>query len=283
MQTVTGMESREPADVYHSSPGVSISRLKELKRSPQHYRHALENPKQTRPMTLGTAAHCAVLEPERFGREFATWGNRTASGKLSPRSGKVWEAFEAEQAGKTIITADEADLAIAVQKAVRGDTFAMRYLEAGEPEVSMRWEYDGRQCRGRADWITSIDGRPNIVGLKTARDCRPFMFGSAAAKLSYHLQWAFYFDGYHAITGNEPRMVEIVVESAPPHAVVVYVIPDDVIQQGRDEYQQLVQLLRDCEAVGSWPGPAIGEQILTLPSWVYGEALDDISELGLEA
>jgi len=283
MSAVVAVESRVPAEEYHARPGVSITRLKELKRSPQHYRYFAEHPKESKAMTLGTAAHCAVLEPERFSREFAVWGNRTASGRMSPRSGKAWEAFEAENAARTIITADEAGLAAAIQQAVRGDKFASRYLESGDPEVSMMWEYDGRQCRGRADWITSIDGRPNLVGLKTARDCRPFIFGSAAAKLGYHLQWGFYHDGWTTITGVEPRMVEIVVEATAPHAVVVYVIPEDIILQGRDEYQQLMQTLRDCEAAGEWPGPAIGEQILTLPSWVYGEATDDITDLGLEA
>ena len=63
---MNGIASRIPAAEYHASEGLSISRLKELKRSPKHYQWALTHPKESQPLTLGSAAHCAVLEPERF-------------------------------------------------------------------------------------------------------------------------------------------------------------------------------------------------------------------------
>ena len=146
----------------------------------------------------------------------------------------------------------------------------------------LQWIAAERICRGRVDWLTRVDGVPHIVGLKTARDCRHFQFGSAAAKLGYHLQWGFYFDGYKAITGREPRMIEIVVESEPPHAVAVYFIPQDIVDQGRDEYQALMLRLAECESTGEFPGPQEHEEALTLPSWVYGEQQDDLEGLGLE-
>lgn len=278
---MNGITSRMPAPEYHALPEVSISRLKEIKRSPQHYQWALEHPKESPPLTLGAAAHCAVLEPERFNRDHAVWARRTDTGRLAPRNGKWWEAFQAENAGRTIITADEYETVHAIQSAVRSDPVAAPYLEAGEPEVVLQWGLAGRACRGRVDWLTTRDGERVLVGLKTARDCRPFQFGSAAARLSYHLQWAFYADGYQAITGKQPKMVEIVVESEAPHAVVVYVVPDDILVQGRTEYEELIKILDECERRNDWPGPARCEEILTLPTWVYGQ-VDDITELGLE-
>lgn len=266
---------------YAEIPAVNISSLKEIKRSPQHYRHRLANPRETNAMRLGTAAHCAVLEPERFAREFIAWTRTTESGRAAPRSGKAWDTYNAENADKTILTADEYALAVAMRDAVRGDATAAKYIETGDPEVTLEWTLAGRPCKGRVDWLT-MQERPVLVGLKTARNASHFPFASAAAKLGYHLQWAFYFDGYVAITGNEPRVVEIVVESDPPHAVVVYDIPPDVIDQGRDEYEELLRILSECEMRGEWPGYAACEQILTLPSWVY-DRQEDVSDLGLEA
>lgn len=280
---MNSITSRIPAAEYHAMPGVSITRLKELKRSPMHYRYLLEHPKESPALTLGVASHCSVLEPERFSREFAIWDKRTEGGAMAQRRGKDWEAFKAEHSDHTIITQDDSETAKSISAAVRGDICAMKYLATGDPEVTMSWELDGLACRGRADWLTSIAGQPHLVGLKTARDCRPFIFGSAAAKLGYHLQWAFYYDGYLTLTGEKPRMIEIVVESAAPHAVAVYFIPDDIIEQGREEYQDLLKLLAECEASNHWPGPASVEQALTLPSWVYGEDIDDVAELGLES
>lgn len=275
------IQSRVPASEYFALPGVSITRLKELKRSPQHYKYLLANPKESNALTLGTATHVAVLEPERYGNDYAIWEQRQPNGNLRPRNGNTWEAFKSANEDKTIITADEHALSMTMQKAVRANTDAMRYLETGDPEVTMQWDIEPFQCKGRLDWLTTVDGWPVLVGLKTARDCRHFIFGSAAAKLGYHLQWAYYYDAYKQITGREARVVEIVVESAPPHAVAVYSISDDILWQGRDEYLALLKLLGECKDKNEWPGPEVGEQVLTLPSWVY-EVQDDLTDIGLE-
>jgi hypothetical protein len=279
----TGIRSRVPFAEYRALPGASITRLKELRRSPLHYRYALAHPKETDALRLGTAAHVAVLEPERFASQFAIWSRRSEkTGNLCPKNGKWWKSFQSENVGRDVISIDDAEFAMKIQAAVRSDHDAMRYLEQGEPEVTLQWTVRGRQCKGRVDWLTWIDGRPYLVGLKTARDCRHFIFGNAAAKLGYHLQWAYYFDGYEFIKDVQPGVKEIVVENTPPHAVAVYNIPDDIIQQGRDEYLVLHDQLEQCELDGKWPGPSLGETDLTLPTWVY-QAHDDISELGLEA
>lgn len=279
-----GIASRMPYRDYAALRGVSITRLKELKRSPKHYKHRLANPKETTALKLGTSAHTAVLEPERFSRDYAIWAERTEGGNLRPRYGKFWDAFAAEHRGRTIITIDEYEATLAIQAAVRAEPAAMRYLESGDPEVSMQWLCDGRLRKGRIDWLTNVDCEPVLVGLKTSRDCRHFIFGNAAARLGYHLQWAYYFDGYTTIKGDDtvPKVVEIVVEPEAPHAVAVYKIPFDIIDQGREEYQDLLAQLAECEAKNHWPGPLTDEQILTLPSWVY-QTQDDLSDLGLEA
>lgn len=282
-QFEVGIRSRVPWDEYNALSGISMSRLKELRRSPLHYYHRLSNPKDSAPMRLGTAAHAAVLEPERFERQFAVWSRRGESGNLAPRRGQYWDAFTAEHPGKTIITADEYELAVDIAKAVRSNPLAMRYLQTGDPEVTMQWEMaGGRRCRGRVDWLTRVDGIPHLVGLKSARDCRHFKFGNQAAVLGYHLSWGFYRDGFFAIKEVEPRVIEIVVESESPHAVAVYSIPQDIIDQGRDEYQNLMLRLAECESTGHFPGPQEQEEPLSLPSWVYGEATDDLNDLELE-
>lgn len=283
MQLAGAIQSRVPWDEYTQLPGTSISRLKELRRSAQHYLHRLTEPKESAPLSLGRAAHAAVLEPERFESDFAVWTRRSEeTGNLCPRRGKYWDAFVDENGGKEIITEDEHALAVAMQKAVRGSPVAMKYLAAGDPEVTLQWIHDRRPCRGRVDWLTTVDGVPHLVGLKTARDCRHMKFGYQAAVLGYHLQWGFYFDGYTAIKGREPRMIEIVVESEAPHAVAVYFIPQDIVDQGRDEYQALLLQLAEHESTGHFPGPQEHEEPLSLPSWVYGDETDDLSDLGLE-
>lgn len=252
---------------YRAAAGVNVSSLKELARSPLHYRYAKDNPKPTTSaMSLGTAAHCATLEPERFAAEFVTWtGGR--------RAGKEWDAFkaDAEAAQRLILTEDERDTALAIAQAVRACPEAMVYLKRGHAEVSMSWQHDEPELalKGRVDWLTVVDGCDVVVGLKTTRDLRPREFAAQAARLCYHWQWAFYYDGFERITGRKPAMVEIVVESAAPHAVAVYRIPEHVLERGRQEYRDALTTLAQCEASGVWPGPVVGEVEFDLPGWAY--------------
>jgi hypothetical protein len=277
------MTSRMPRAEYDAIAGMNISRLKEMKRSPLHYRYALTHPKKSDALTLGNATHVATLEPERFDAQFAVWQARTESGAMAPRRGKAWDAFVETNAGRDILTPDEYADAHAIAKAVHTNDFASKYLCTGDPEVTLEWvTIGGRAAKGRVDWLTHIDSEPWIVGLKTARTCAHYPFSKQCAMLGYHMQWAYYFDGYAAITNTHPRLVEIVVESAPPYAVAVYRIPDDVIDQGRDDYTELLARLEVCEKTDSWPGPVPCEEFITLPSWAYPQTDDDISELGLE-
>ncbi len=180
--------------------------------------------------------------------------------------------FALENTGKEIITLDQYDHAIAMQAAIRGNPDAAPYLASGSPEVTMQWEMAGHRCKGRVDWLADGD---IPVGLKTSRDCRPFQFGQQAARLGYHLQWAYYAGGYQLVTGRKPRkVVEIVVEPEPPYAIVVYEIPADVLLRGEEEYLALLSRLSEYQDHNTWPGPTPGEQVLTLPSWVYGEEME---------
>lgn len=275
--------SRMPRADYDAIDALNISRLKEIKRSPQHYRYRLTNPHTTEAMTLGVATHVACLEPERFESDFAVWSRKTESGKCAPRNGKAWDEFRAhaESCAYTVITADEAAEAKAIAAAVRTNADAMRYLATGDPEVTIEATMHGRPCRGRVDWLTTIDGNPYLVGLKTARDCRHFAFGNQAARLGYHIQWAWYLDLLRTVKDEDIGVVEIVVENTPPYAVAVYRIGPDIIEQGRDDYLALLTTLTDCESRDIWPGPVPCEEWLTLPSWAYPQA-DDLEDLGLE-
>lgn len=277
--------SRMPRATYDGIAALNISRLKEIKRSPQHYHHAIDNPVEKSCLTLGNATHVAVLEPERYATDFAVWTRRTEGGNAAPRNGKHWDQFRQDNAAKTVLTYDENALANAIAVAVRFDERANEFLAIGDPEVTLEWllpsELGNRAAKGRIDWLTKIDGVDYLVGLKTARDCRHFAFGAQAAKLGYHLQWAYYHDAFVAIRNRKPRLVEIVVESEAPHAVAVYTIPDDIIEQGREEYWELVKILAECEQADEWPGPVPAIEDLTLPSWIYKQA-DDLADIGLD-
>jgi len=263
---------------YATIQAVNFSSLKEILTSPRRYRHRLKSPRpSTKNMRLGTAAHTAVLEPERFMIDYALF-----SGKR--RAGKKWKEFQAANDGKQIIKTDEYKTAIAIRDAVRRDACAMRYLEAGHPEVTIVWDdtETGVRCKGRLDWV-SQDPSDVVVDLKGAANIESFAFWRSAARLLYHAQKAFYLDGFKAaVPGSDPKSKVVAVEFEEPHDVVVYNMTNEVLDKGREEYRSMLIRLVECEHRREWPGYANGcEMDAQLPAWMMTED-DDLESLGLE-
>lgn len=271
--------ARIPVPEYNEIDAVNYSTLKYVLKSPRHYYHAKTiGTEQTPAMALGTACHCAILEPERFSDEFAVWDSQTKSGRSAPRTGKAWEHFRRVNAGATILTTKQYETAAAMRDAVRADPIAMQFLSEGDAEVALVWTDEATKllCKGRVDWITRIDGEPVIVGLKTAADAGFDAFSRQSNRLLYHLQWAMYREGYHTITGEIPRVIEIAVESKVPHDSVVYEIGSDVIEPGLALYREALDEVARCRDKGVWPGQGGGEIVsLVLPAWAAGVPSDD--------
>jgi hypothetical protein len=281
----TGLHPGVSFESYSAVEAMNVSKLKEMGRSPLHFRYWCEHQRDSKAFAMGRAAHAAVLEPERFDRDFVVWDQMTDGGRLRPRTGKDYEAFVRENEGKAIIKPDEHRFAIAVRSAVRAKPAAKKYMREGQPEVAMVWNdaATGALCKGRVDWITCVDGVDTVVGLKTTADLTARAFSQQAARLLYYLQWAYYFDGYSTITGKEPRMIEIVVEGEPPHDVVVYLIPPEVIELGREEYRGLLVKLGECEQSKRWPGRSDNELLFELPAYLMRDDEDeDVGGLELE-
>jgi len=273
---------------YDDLEGDHYSTLKEMARSPKHYRWRLQHPRpQTHSTGLGHISHTAVLEPGRFLTDFVLmpdkWPGRDTK---AVRSGKVWEAFRDENAGKTIISRDDYRTAIALSESVRADEVAMMYLGCGRAEVALQWHdiETGALLVGRVDWLNeSIRDRPYLVDLKGTRCAETWSFQRDVAKYCYHIQAAMYVDGYKAATGVEPGYAIVAAEFEAPHDTVVYIAPDDVLDIGRDAYREWLQRKQECELAGKWPGIGNGlPKTLVLPRWAMPDDDADGDDLGLK-
>jgi hypothetical protein len=280
----TGLYPDLSFERYTSLERVNISNLKEMARSALHYRYRCAHQKESATLSMGRSAHTAILEPERFERDFIVWDEVTDGGKMSPRRGKKWDAFCEFNKGKTVVKPDEFRFACNVRDAVRHKPVARKYLCDGPCELSLLWEDAETKapCKGRLDLVTTVGQIDCIVGIKTSRDLDPRKFSAQAASLHYYLQWAFYYDGYSTLTGKSPRIVEICVEATPPYDVVVYVVPADVLELGREAYRELLVKLGDCERAKRWPGRADNEVVFQLPAYMQRDEDEDLDELELE-
>jgi exodeoxyribonuclease VIII len=248
---------------YRDHPGVNPSTLKILARkSPLHYRYALTHPREETPaMRLGTAMHAAILEGDRFASRYVA---RPEGMKFTTTEGRAWRDAHADF---VILDADELDRCLAMRAAVESHPIARRYLSGpGCIETPIVWTdaETGVACKGRPDLILD-DG--TIVDLKSTRDLNPRKFAAQCADLGYHLSLAMYHDGRLALGYEVPAVIIIAVESAPPHDVVVYRLPEDVIEIGRDDYKRALTRLAECRASDVWPGRAVTQMDLVLPRW----------------
>jgi hypothetical protein len=214
----------------------------------------------------------AQLEPLRFADHYAV---RPKGLDGRTKEGRAWKAAHE---GRPVLSEADHGLCIAMRNAVEASPDAAPYLVGGKVEHALTWDdYEtGITCKGRLDFLRD-DG--TLVGLKTARSAAPSAFEKQGARLGYHLQWAFYHDGLVANGIEPPEVVEIVVESAPPHDVAVYLISYDTIEEGRIAYREALVELRECRRRNVWPGQVDGVRVFQLPAWALSNDDDDLAGL----
>lgn len=278
MSLVRGM----PADEYHAIDAMSASGLRRMLRSPFHF-HSARADKATRAKANGTLTHCVMLEPAALLDRYAVVPDDAPRRPSSiqrkakkPSDDTVaavrwWDEFEAATAGKLIVDGPALAAAHAQSLAARSLPDIAALLAEGEAEVSALWvdEATGEACRCRPDWTTPAGGDGVIlVDGKTCRDASPDGFARSVWSYGYHLQAAWYSDGYALASGQRVHgFVFAAVESEPPYAAAAYMLGDDVLDKARAINRTLLDRYAECRRSGVWPGYSTGIQLLNLPRW----------------
>lgn len=259
---------------YRALPGEHATRLKRMMVSPLHYWHARNHERpDTDDFRIGRATHTAVLEPDRFALDCTVY---TASKSKGEGARKAWEEFQRVNTGRTILDAGEYKQALAMRDAVHGNALAHELLTGGDAEVSATWQHFSTEmpCKARLDYL----GPRGIVDVKTTSRIDPNAFSRDAAVFGYHVQFAFYHYGLEMVTGEKVPFWAVVVEKSPPFDVVVYRVPDSVLEAATHQFAGLLERVKQCEATNKWPGVA-GESVmeLQLPEWVNGSTKTDLT------
>ena len=100
-------------------------------------------------------------------------------------------------------------------------------------ELSHYLEYEGVKVRVRPDCVNKVAGF--ISDVKTCQDNSPRAFLSDVYKYKYHIQAAFYMDML-----NVNKLVFIAIETNAPYSVENYVLSDELIEKGRQEYKKAI-------------------------------------------
>lgn len=258
---------------YHRHSAVSKSHLDQIARSPLHYwaRYVDPNriePEPTAAMQLGTALHTHVLELDQWDKRYITApegiDRRTKVGK------EAWAQFEADAAGRTVISRIDAEKVMAMGRSILSHPAAAMLLQwPGKAETTHMWidRETGLECKCRPDWLT--DDGALIVDLKTTRDASPLGFRKSVGAFRYYVQSAWYLHGLEQATGRRPdQFIFICVESEPPYACAVYAADSEMIGLGYEHAMRDLQVLATCKQAGVWPGYSDQVEMIGLPGWM---------------
>lgn len=273
-----GLIKDMPADRYHAVAAMSAGGLKRMKRSPAHYYGLQLDPNRppggepTPAMKNGTLVHCALFEPDQVALRYVV---NPPEIDLRTKDGRAWRDAQTRE----IVDQSQMDAALAQAASVRALPDVAALLSDGFGEASAFWidAETGELCKCRPDWTSPAGDGVILVDGKTCQDASPEGFGRAIWNLDYHLQAAWYSDGFEAATGTRVHgFVFAAVESAWPHAAAPYMLGEDVLSAARRENRRLLDRYAECKRAGFWPGYAAGGvQLINLPAWAMRQLQED--------
>jgi len=273
---------------YHSGAGISKTGLSDLQRSPFMYWAKHLNPdrpadKERAGQLEGNLAHCAILEPDQFNKRYAIIPedapNRPTSRQINAKEPSTatliaisyWKQFNADHNNATIITPAQYETAMRQGDSVRSQPQAKELLDNGQPEISAYWidPDTGVLCRCRPDWVSQVGGGVILPDVKTCSDASPEDFARQVARKGYHMQAAYYTDGYGAAAKTLVHaFVFFAVEDQYPWASCAMTLDPDGEALGRATYQSLLQTYARCQETNTWPSYSDAIELISLPRYM---------------
>ena len=261
-----------PNDDYHAGPGIGNSGLNLIARSPAHFYFAPPQ-EPNRFKEIGSAIHCALLEPERFAADYVLLKD------VKDRRSSAYKEANKVHPGEFLLTGPEADNIVGMQQAVYAQRHARAVLETKgtrEAAIYSRDPETGVLVRAKYDILTD-SGR--AIDLKKTQDARPSTFSRSAFNYRYHCQTAFYSDVFEWATGDKLAAFAILaVEEKIPHAAMLYVLDDQAVEAGRALYRSALNIYAKCLEQNHWPAYGEEPQILSLPPWAERSIENELNE-----
>lgn len=257
-------------DDYHGGPGISKSGLDLVDRSPGHYWERYMNPEReedtnTDAQLVGSAIHCALLEPDAFDARY--W----LGPKVSNRGTNQWKdaAAAAQEDGASLLLPKQYEYVMRMQRDVFRHPKAAYLLEApGRTEVSGYAidEETGELVRVRWDKLLTSGYQLDI---KKTQDARPDAFAKSVANFRYHVQQAMYSEVYAMLhDGLAPQgFIFLVIEERPPHAVRLYTVKAHDERIGSIQWRENLRTYHECRVNEHWPLYPENVQEIELPFW----------------
>lgn len=204
-------------------------------------------------MTFGTNFHCAVLEPDRFDRDYILSSagpvNPTTRKQFGPSSQQYKDWLQRMGPSKVVISEKDYDMIKEMQKSVQEHPIAGPMLKRGVAEKVARCQYFGMPCQARFDWVTP---EGDLVDLKSSADLKWFF--SDAKKLKYDRKMSFYKSVLEGFLQEEIKRVYLIaVEKKEPYRCGVFEITKKALRLANECNVKAIERIKACQESGVWP------------------------------
>jgi len=273
LRVIAGLEEEK---YRNDIPGLTASDIRQIWRSPAHYRqNKLYPPDPTPDMEFGRALHMAALQPHLFAERYAVMDDEAVCERIGgerPRATsryRDWKAgFLLENGGREILDIDDYNAVLSIAQEILGHPAGARLAEEGSrAEAALRWRHPGTgtEMKCRMDWISA--DHETVIDLKTCEDARPQAFSRSIWNYQYHLQAAVYREGVQMTTGSCPSFIFIAAEKKPPHGVIAYELDQDTLLYAASEVEACIRTYERCLKEDSWPAYLREVRLISLPAW----------------
>lgn len=289
MDNWDGIFPNMPASEYHQR-GVGIASagaLKLVRKSLAHYFHWARSgyDKRSRAMDFGRAYHAYVLEPENFGNDYVVSPSnapkRPDYRQLNAKNPSFktleaiafWQDFDAQHAGKEVITAAEyqklQDMRAALDNVDMVGELPSIILTEGKREVSIRWHDPdtGLPSRARFDYLH--EEMRYALDLKSCADASDDGFTRAIVTNEYDVSQAHYLSGAHALERPLRKYLFLSQETTPPYVAVVNQIGSTFEELGFNKWRAAMNKLSGAVKTGKFPGYSTGIRTLEAPAYAF--------------
>lgn len=260
-----------PEAVYHADPvqggSLSYTGMKELLKSPAHYRHYIDQPRvEKKVFDEGTIIHSLVLGSDLPVVELPFTDYRTKAAREA--------RDDVYAAGLIPVKEGELDPLREIAEAVLAHPTARTLFEHDGPTELSMFAPDPTTSvwlRGRADKISQWEGETVLVDLKTTPDADPSEFNrKGVAGLGYYLQAYVYGWLYEQTKADAPRpeMLFVAVSKNRPHLVSVNRLHPAYDDLGRMAMRRALEIYQACTVFDSWPGYGDNVHELQPPMWL---------------
>lgn len=236
-------------EAYHADRScVSSTALKEMLRSPAHFKHYLQSRrKETPSMFFGTAIHARLLEPHVFAQSYIAtlFPNRKAAG---------YKQFAESITEHMILTQEQTRGLEIIAHNVDQHARARDWLSSGIKEQTLVWqdEETGIWLKIKPDCLVYNDGI--CLDVKSTQDASKYGFRAACRSLLYHFSAAMYLEGLKKCFGRDFDFAFLAIENDAPYQVNLLGAPPAMIREGTAMFREALRRLRTCIDTNSWPG-----------------------------